>query len=144
MKIMTMRKNIILIILILPFLFSSCKEEETVEPTQPFTSDWINIDPATSNITRVSFDVTSDALAVEMWGACVPDDCDWGVLETATAEAIDKKLELHWDHGFSTKDQTLEINEEGFLVVDTHTIFKDNSGRGDRSNVDIFKRLGSD
>ena len=102
----------------------------------PFLGMWFNEDPATRSITRVQIVRATSNLVVRMWGACVPEDCDWGTLIAAASSANDGVLELTWNHGFVVSTQMLRVLSNGRLRVETFDDFLD--GRPDQTTVDFF------
>jgi hypothetical protein len=120
-------------------------EKATVPGPDPralaFVGDWRNVDPGTSEITRVRIRTDSGRtrLFVAVWGSCEPTDCEWGELDLAIAEGADGVLALHWDPGFKTDDQILEVLEDGRLRLIGHVHYTDGSGRLDRDYVNYFR-----
>ena len=110
----------------------------------PFLGMWFNEDPETRNNTRVQIVRENRNLVVRMWGACFPEDCDWGtqtaaVWGTQTAAALsvnDGVLELTWNQGFVVRMQKLTISSNGRLRLETFNDFLD--GRQDQTHVDFF------
>ncbi len=102
-----------------------------------FKGVWVNEDEETRSMTKCEIRYEEDRFYIHLWGACHPEDCDWG--ETATDELDEKtqQLTVNWDQGFVERTQTLVI-KNGKLVLTTNNHYKDDSGRPDNSIVDIF------
>jgi hypothetical protein len=45
-----------------------------------FTGTWVNTDPNTSGITKVSIQASGSNVTLQAWGKCHPSDCDWGTV----------------------------------------------------------------
>jgi hypothetical protein len=106
--------------------------------TSEFTGLWVNEDPNTDGITQVSFRTDGDILAVHMWGACTPQDCDWVESETTLADTQDAVISLTWMPGFAIRHQQLFFLPDGRLVVHDYTYFIDESNRPDLSHTYYF------
>ena len=102
----------------------------------PFLGMWFNEDPETRNITRVQIVRGNSNLVVRMWGACIPEDCDWGTQTAGALSVIDGVLELTWNQGFVVRIQKLTISPNGRLRLETFDDFLD--GRQDQTHVNFF------
>jgi hypothetical protein len=105
-----------------------------------FQGDWTNRNSSTRGITRITISQALDKAIVHAWGACHPEDCNWGTAETAASNAERGILQVEWNPGFATKQATLTIGEGDRLEVRIKTHFSDKSGRPDFETVDYFKR----
>ena len=102
---------------------------------------WVNQDPATPDITRLSIGVDGSAVSVRAWGKCTPTDCDWGTTSGNTdAWVSNKQITTAWIQTFAIRKQTLTYLEDGSLLVTTDTHFTDGSERPDYRMTDYFIR----
>jgi len=101
------------------------------------TGVWVNQDEETRSITKCEIRYEEDRFYIHLWGACHPQDCDWGENATDELDGETQELTLNWDQGFVERTQTLVI-KDGKLVLTTNSHYKDDSGRPDSSEVDIF------
>jgi hypothetical protein len=106
---------------------------------EPFLGVWFSEDPATRGITRVQIVRQNATVAVRMWGACVPDPCDWGTVNSPASSANDGTLDLTWNQGFAIVTQRLTITGAR-LLVEGFTRFVDNSGRANYNSTEYFVR----
>ena len=107
---------------------------------EPFVGVWVSEDAATRGITRVQIVRVGFNLVVRMWGACEPEDCDWGTVTATTSSASDGVLDLTWNQGFIVRTQRLTVSESGRLLVESVNRFVDNSGRADYNTVEYFSK----
>jgi len=97
------------------------------------TGKWNCCDKNTRNIVQVVLGTKGNALTVQVFGACSPSPCDWGVVEgiaygdsvTAT-DAI--AFSARYDFNFKETIVT-GLLDNGTLIVETYNRFKDASGR---------------
>ena len=94
---------------------------------------WNCCDKNTRNIVQVVLDTKGSTLLVHVFGACSPSPCDWGVVEgiaygdsVIATDAI--AFSARYDFGFSEVIVT-GLLDNGTLIVQTYTKFKDGSGR---------------
>lgn len=117
-----------------------CKQRPTGEFVDRFVGDWLNVNAKTDGITRVEIKSRQGKLHLQMWGQCHPTDCDWGTQATPNADSDDGELKIKWDHGFSTKTQSVVLLADGRLRVSGRTHFTDSSGRPDYDFTYFFKK----
>jgi hypothetical protein len=98
---------------------------------------WRNVDSNTGGITGILIHGEPDRLSVRVWGACVRVDCSWGALSVLRDQLSDSTLNLVWNHGFATSNQTLKLIGDR-LEVTEHRHYVDNSGRADLDTVSVF------
>ncbi len=101
----------------------------------PFVGTWTNVDPGTGGITKIQITRDQSGHHIEAWGACVPDDCQWGkvdldLLGTSVQDTTPDYALGNWDPGFKDATIALQVVEDG-LVADLYNVFKDDSGRAD-------------
>jgi len=125
-------KRAILLLAVGVLLVGGCTRiVPTPSTDERYWGTWVSEDPNTGGITRVEI----EPWIVHMWGACEPDDCDWG--ESAYAVHEDE-LHVVWDQGYALRVQVLAIQPGGFLRIETATYYTD--GSGTRTDVDILLR----
>ena len=94
---------------------------------------WNCCDRNTRNLVQIVLDTKGSTLLVHVFGACSPSPCDWGVVEgiaygdsVIATDAI--AFSARYDFGFSEVIVT-GLLDNGTLIVQTYTKFKDGSGR---------------
>jgi hypothetical protein len=109
-----------------------------------FVGDWVNVDPATSGITRVVVTSTGgDNINVRVWGRCHPADCDWGTqpgrgyYDSVSSNHVHGVM-AEFNAGFSNTTLILHQAGGGGLSFDALTQFTDGSAR---HNYDSDGRL---
>ncbi len=107
------------------------------EANKSFSGIWINVDNQTDSITKCKIRYENNHYVVQMWGACVPSDCDWGERASSQVKKGVKKFKLLWDQKFVESDLTYEILD-GNLKLTNSRHFKDNSGRPDFTITEYF------
>lgn len=116
---------------------------QSISPSS-FEGEWVNVNPNTRGITRISITSGANGLAIRAFGKCHPRECDWGV---QTLEPVGRSVEDQdptdgfavWDHGFATAYMTLSFDGD-MMVEETVRIYKDRSGRTNTSTTDKFTR----
>lgn len=102
-----------------------------------FTGNWVNQDPSTNNLSKVSVQLSGGGLRVEGWGSCHPSDCDWGQVpgvgysETVGGDPAMDALEVvaTFHSGFSESMLLLRGRPGDTLSYALYTRFTDSSGR---------------
>ena len=119
-----------------------CGSDSPAGPSgsEPFLGMWFNQELATRGITRVQIVREVSNLAVRMWGACVPEDCDWGMVQAPASSASDGILDLTWNQGFIVRTHKLTITQDGRLLLEEANRYLDNSGRADCNTVQFFAK----
>lgn len=100
-----------------------------------FVGNWVNENMETDHITRIDILLGTD-LDIQAWGACTPDDCDWGIIHTLASDALDGQLNIIWDQGFAVRNQSLELVTLNRMKVITAAHFTD--GRPDYTRTEYF------
>lgn len=120
-----------------------CETEYVSNPViipSDFVGDWLNEDPDTAGITRIEITQNGNELGAHEWGACTPEDCDWGIEYTPLENEDDGILNLFWDQEFVERTQELEIIEPDRLRATTFSHYVDDSGRSDVTTVYYFTK----
>jgi hypothetical protein len=109
---------------------------------------WVNSDANTDSITKLS--VTQNRFTGQVngqvWGACVPDDCDYGVdsmdlLGSSIGDETPEYGVLEYDAGFKTTYITTRF-DNGDLVLGHYNVFNDGSGRSNYYSEERMWKLG--
>jgi hypothetical protein len=103
---------------------------------------WVNENPETLNNTRDIISVDGNAAFVHAFGACVPQDCDWGTTTSNTSTWLSNhKITAVWDQGFAVVTQTIEyLSSSDRLQITTFYDFTVADGRTDFSATETFAR----
>ena len=94
---------------------------------------WHACDQDTRGVVRVELGRKGSDLTVQVFGACSPTPCDWGVVTgIAYAESVSDTRAIafsaYYDPGF--KDAIVTgLLDQGSLILETFNRFKDGSGR---------------
>jgi len=109
-----------------------------------FLGHWVNVDPATSNITRVIVEPTGGwDVKVRAFGACHPTDCDWGAVNGKFEGGFGgDKIKAEFNSGFSITKLYLHQGPGDLITYDAHTKFTDGSGRPPYDVAGEFHRWG--
>lgn len=109
---------------------------------------WVNSDKDTDGVTKLSVTQSrfTGTVKGQVWGACSPDDCDWGTdtMDLLGSNVGDETPEygvLEYDHGFKTAYVTTRF-ENGDLVLGHYNVFKDGSGRSNYYSEERMWKLG--
>jgi hypothetical protein len=115
-----------------------------------FTGTWTNIDPNTGGVTKLVINASGSNVTVHAWGACEPEDCDWGEVEgyaygpSVSADLVSEAeaITALFDPGFSQTIMVIHPVGGDRLEAETLTRFTDSSGRSNYVNVYTFAREG--
>jgi hypothetical protein len=109
-----------------------------------FFGHWDNVDPGTSNITRVHVEPAGGwDVKVHAWGACHPADCDWGTSVGHYEGGFGgDTVKVEFNSGFSITKLVLHQGPGDHLTYDAHTKFTDGSGRPPYDVAGEFHREG--
>lgn len=103
-----------------------------------FNGLWVNEEgDQTKMITKCKISYKNNSFVVQMWGACHPQDCDWGENVANEVKKGANKFELLWDQEFAESAITYEIID-GKLKLTNKRRYKDNSGRPDFTLLEYF------
>jgi len=109
-----------------------------------FAGKWVNVDEETRSITRLEIEERGAAWAIQAWGRCHPTDCDWGetplhLLGDSVDDKVMKYGFAHWNKNFCETYMVLDLKNDE-LLVETHVVFRDASGRSNYRSKVSFKR----
>ncbi len=113
-----------------------------------FAGTWKNVDRNTRGITTLEINVHGDRIRIQAWGACRPNDCDWGKVRAA---AYGPSISADIRQSASVISAVFKQDfKETFLYiargkgdrinVRSLTRFTDRSGRSNTVGFDSFKR----
>jgi len=91
-------------------------------PKNMLIGSWKNDNPQTRGITRLAIQQAGETVNVHAWGACSPQDCDWGA-QPAAIEA--GSASVAWDQGFVLRKMTL-APDAGRLRMSLDSVYRDN------------------
>lgn len=119
--------------------YQAANRELEKNSNEDFNGLWVNEAGAKARIfiTKCKISHTDNNFVVQMWGACSPQDCDWGEQVLNKVKKGTNKFELSWDQEFTESAITYEIID-GKLKLTHKRHFKDNSGRPDYSLIEYF------
>lgn len=122
---------------------------------QPEEGTWINSDPNTRGLTRTVLRFTCQDVILNgqpyppgppwhmrLWGACSPEDCDWGEVGAQSVTIGDRSyVHAVYHHGFATRYVYADISlyRPGQLWIWMWTTFADPS-RADYESQAWFTR----
>jgi len=108
-----------------------------------WAGEWVNTDPNTRSTTKLKIALTDGKLAVHGFGKCHPTDCDWGTTPLHLCSVGDRAKDVvgfaSWDQKFKDHHIVLRL-KAGKLSVDSFDIYKDKSGRTNRSATEMFAK----
>lgn len=120
-------------------IFQLTNTELNTNKYDDFNGLWVNEDELTKAITKCKISYKNNSFIVQMWGACYPQDCDWGENIANDVQKGTNKFQLLWDQEFAESLVNYEIIE-GKLKVTNKRHYKDNSGRSDNTSVEYFQK----
>lgn len=98
-----------------------------------FVGEWLNVDPDTLGMTRMVIS-NEDALALQVFLECQPEDCDWG---STSASLVDAVLSGTYTFDFKTAD--LRIERAGpFLLVEVANGYSEDDAEPDQTDVYVL------
>ena len=135
-----MRKMLLLLFVILTAIsWNDGKEIDAGLTYNNFVGVWENENDETRSFPKCEIRYEENRFYVHIWGACVPQYCDWGETPSEKLDENTTKFVVNWDQGFVKRTQILEL-KEGKLILTTNSHYKDDSGRPDSSIVDTFTK----
>ena len=118
-------------------------KKKKVSP-KAISGTWVNCDRKTRGLVRVVLGSRGGTLMVQVFGACTPTPCDWGVVKglaysdsVSSTEAV--AFSATYKFGFKTTIVTGHL-EKGCMVIETYNHFTDSSGRCDYYSRECFCR----
>lgn len=90
-------------------------------PKNLLIGNWKNDNPQTRGMTRLAIEQEGGTVRVHAWGACSPQDCDWGA-QPAAMEA--GSASVAWDQGFVLRKMTL-TPDGGRLRMSLDSVYRD-------------------
>ena len=101
--------------------------------SEKIVGGWVNEDVDTRSLTKIGVSQSGRSLNAHAWGSCSRVDCDWGTTSVAMvgssiSDTTPYRSVAEWDHGFS-EVFTMSRVTGGDLIVESFTVFKDDSGR---------------
>jgi hypothetical protein len=107
---------------------------EAVNPG-PLVGNWVNSDPGTRDIVKITIALKAPEITVHAWGACSPTPCDWGtvpgmVYASSVSSTPAMAFTAAYKFGFAQVTMVAHI-EGNRLILENFTHFTDNSGRAD-------------
>ena len=110
-----------------------------------FEGKWVNVNDKTGGLTRLEVSKKDKGWEIQTWAAAKPMERELG---KATLHLLaDSVGEKQMKYGFASRDSkfadthlTLRL-ENGELVVESFTVFKDGSGRSNYRKVEKFKAV---
>jgi hypothetical protein len=106
-------------------------------PVAALLGTWTNIQDHPNGITHVIFTTTPSGIAVHVFGACTPTDCDWG---SVTIEGQTLPARAVYRFSFATKSLSISMHPQfpHLLQIVSGSQFTDNSGHKACSAIDYF------
>ena len=124
---------------------TSVPSEVSNNPPTEFYGEWKNA-KVNPDIKRVLIQSKDGQTYINMFGTCVPTDCNWQ--EFSPTPALNYNyvsetgiLNVRWTFDFIRTTQEIILTPEGQLKITSQHHFLDNSGRADYQTVQYFKRL---
>lgn len=109
----------------------------------PLIGDWVNSNPETDYIWKITVAKRDGLLIVRAYGAHSPEPLDWGEAEAiayVTGETLNA-VGFHARYDFGEIETYLAANQKlGILVIQSYTSFKDRSGRMNHFAREFFHR----
>jgi hypothetical protein len=89
--------------------------------TGPLAGNWVNDNPQTHGIAKLEVVQNGDAVTVHAWGACHPQDCDWGA-EKGLASG--NSASVAWDQGSVLRKMTIGTDASR-LRMELDSVYRD-------------------
>lgn len=114
-----------------------------------FDGNWVNVNP-TGGVTKLKIDVAGTSVKLQVFGKCVPTDCDWGKVEahayapnvSSNLVTTARSLTAIYNPSFATKIVVITPLRGMRLQADIYTRFTDGSGRTNYDSTYVFKPEG--
>ncbi|MBW3556201.1 MAG: hypothetical protein KY454_04580 [Actinobacteria bacterium] len=99
---------------------------------------WVNTNTATREQPQAVIRNDSTHIYVHGYGACTPTYCDWGEARTTVADGNDNTLNIVYNFGFKTTEQTISyLSASRIRIQSTHRY---TDGRATRTSDETFNR----
>ena len=108
--------------------------EQVPAGTSQFLGAWRNDNPDTKGVTRFEIEDRGKRITVHAWGACRPNDCDWGTAEGRVKRGA---AEIMWEQSFAERHMTL-VPDGDRLRMALDIVYKDR--RKPKQEVEYFVR----
>jgi hypothetical protein len=139
-------KNSVKKITAFAFLLLTMGLSVSAQTLASYAGDWVNIDPASRSLAKISVAVSGANVTIHPWGSCTPL-CDWGVLpatpyapNVSTSITTTTKTMLA-EYNTPAIKHVIEVELAGdVLIVETFVRFTDGSGRSSYTMTDKFRR----
>ena len=99
----------------------------------PLVGTWSACNKKTRDIVRVVITASGSSLSVQLFGACTPTPCDWGVVHgTAYAADVSSADAIAFTEQYKFAFKTAIVTgllDQGSLILETYNTFTDGSGR---------------
>lgn len=114
----------------------------------PLVGKWVNVEGRAGGVPKLDIAAVAGGWTIRGWGACEPTDCDWGATplhllgESVSSQTLPYGF-AKWDPGF--KDSYIVVRiEDGELIAELYSIYKDGSGRSNTRRVARFQRADAE
>jgi hypothetical protein len=107
--------------------------EASADP-RALSGTWVNADVHAQGIKAVELRQDKGILFVRVWGACVPQNCDWG---TQASDFSDNKVKAHWDLEGTRITLVLALRDDRLWLKATYQF---NDGRAQERETDYLTR----
>jgi hypothetical protein len=110
-----------------------------------FIGDWRSANPETRGIVRTVVTSSGSGLSVQVFGACSPSPCNWGVVPLRTygsnvSDGDHKFGGANYDKGFARTSLTFHLLSWNQMEVRSYTEFTDGSGRQSYASRELLVR----
>ena len=96
------------------YSFGEGRPREPEFPGKGFFGSWLNNDPQTRDITRIVVSRRGNDIEVRAWGACHPQDCDWGLTRGDLAGNV---LRAYWNDHAAQRNMVLVRSGQGLNMT---------------------------
>lgn len=110
-------------------------EGELVPSPKPLFGTWLNCDKETRGIVKIEIGPSKEGFNIHVYGACHPNPCDWKeALAHGYSDSVSSPdavaFTAVYDFKFAETIVTGHL-QDGCLILETYTNFKDGSKRYD-------------
>jgi hypothetical protein len=130
-------------LLLMPIVLKSGFTGTTIVPgittsassNNSFEGQWVNLNPHTTTITKMSIGSRGSQMVIHAWGKCEPTDCDWG---TQAGLLVGQTLTVNWNQGFVNRKMTFTKRGDNTFMVMGDSVYTD--GRPTQHWIETFVR----